>query len=1133
MSDIFGYVDSLTSERRALLAIYLREKRGDDVPKKMIPRIPRQDGQPNIYPLSFVQEGLWFLNQLEPDNPFYNMPTAFRLRGSLNIVALEQSLNEITKRHEVLRTTYPSKDGQPIQVVIPFVPWSLPVVDLRGWPSSERDAKASELIISEARRPFNLAQKPPFRAALLELGDEDHLLFVAMHHIVADHWSIAVIVRELEGLYTAFSTGSSSPLPELPIQYVDFAVWQRNWLQGEVQEKQLTYWKQQLNGAPSILELPTDRPRSMLQSFQGASQHLWLPEFLLKTLKTLGRQEKATLYMVLLAAFNVLLYRYTGQEDIVVGTPISSRNRCELEGLIGYFLNTLVLRTSLVDSMSFRELLGRVREVAQEAYLHQDLPLWKLVAELQPERDLSYQPLFQVMFNLQSIPMPTKTLSNLIVTPFAFSLGRTQFDLDLYLEEVDRKLRVILNYNTDLFDAATIRRMIEHFRTLLEGIVANPDCRLSDLPVLTEAERHQLLVEWIDTQADYAQDKCIHELFEAQVRRVPDAVVMSFEGQHLTYWELNRRANQLAHYLQGLGVGPETLVGICVDRSLELVIGLLGILKSGGAYVPLDLVYPQERLAFMLEDTRVPILLTQSWLLNELPEYQAQIICLDVEWEMVAHMSQESPPCVVTTDNVAYTIYTSGSTGRPKGVQVLHSAVVNFLESMCERPGLVEQDTVLSVTALSFDIAVLELFLPLAVGACVELVSRLVVADSVQLMGRLADPHITVMQATPVVWRMLMEAGWQGREGLKVLCGGEELSRSLADELLDRGIVLWNMYGPTETTVWSTIYEVEGGEKPVSIGRPIGNTQVYLLDAYLRPVPLGVPGKLYIGGNGLARGYLNQPVLIAERFIPNPFSTEPGARLYYTGDLARYLPDGNIEFLGRIDYQVKVRGFRIELREIEAALEQHQAVREAVVLAREDGPSNTSTGFRSDKWLVAYVVSADGQELTVSELRNFLQQTLPGYMVPTHFMMLEALPLTPNGKIDRQVLPAPDQTRPELKTPYVSPRSEMERRVAAVWKDVLHIERVGVNDNFFDLGGHSLLVTQVHNRLQEAFGKELTVLDLFRYPSIGALVKYLNQEDEQSSFQQYDNQVERSKRGKERLKQQLKRRRYGKGEIFE
>ncbi|MGK7878448.1 MAG: amino acid adenylation domain-containing protein, partial [Xenococcaceae cyanobacterium] len=1043
-------------------------------------------------PLSFAQQRLWFLGQLEPGSSAYNMPAVYRLTGQLNITVLEQSLNEIIRRHEVLRTTFPAVDGQPSQAIAPSVTLTLPTIDLREHPETEREAIAQQLANEEAQQPFNLATGPLFRVKPLRLAGAEYVLLLNMHHIISDGWSFDIFFRELEALYTAFSNDQPSPLPELPIQYADFAYWQRQWLQGEVLESQLNYWKQQLSGSLPLLQLPTDYPRPPIQTYQGAYQSLELSLDLTEALKTLSQQEGATLFTTLLAAFQTLLSRYSGQEDIIIGTPVAGRNQVETEGLIGFFINSLAIRTNLSGNPSFRQLLSQVREVTLGAYDHQDLPLEKLIEELNPERDLSRSPLFQVMFAFQNTPSQPRELLGLTITPLEVHNGTSKFDLTLDLRETSEGIKGGIEYNTDLFKAETITRILGHFQTFLESIVANPEQRLWDLPILTAAERHQLLVEWNNTQNNYSNNTCIHQLFDAQVEQTPDAIAVVFENQQLTYRELNRRANQLAHHLQALGVRPEVLVGICVERSLEMVVGLLGILKAGGAYVPLDPGYPQERLAYMLSDSQVPVLLTQKQLVVGLPNHQACVVCLDTDWRKISQKSEENPVCGVKPENLAYVIYTSGSTGKPKGVQIIHRGVVNFLNSMSSQPGLTTQDILLAITSLSFDIAALELFLPISMGARIVLVSREVASDGSQLLARLTSSGATVMQGTPATWCMLLAAGSKDSYPLKILCGGEALPRELASQLLERGSSLWNLYGPTETTIWSTAYKVNASRlvtrienAPECIGRPIANTQVYILDQHLQPVPIGVPGELYIGGDGLARGYLNRPELTAEKFISNPFSDEPGSHLYKTGDLARYLPDGNIEFLGRIDNQVKIRGFRIELGEIEAVLTQHSEVQQAVVIVREDEHGN--------KHLVAYVVPNNQflipspESQIPSQLCHFLKQKLPDYMIPSAYILLDTLLLTPNGKIDRCALPEPDPLRLNLESAFVAPSTSVEQQIADIWTQFLKLDTVGIHDNFFELGGHSLLATQIISRLRQAFGRELPLKILFEAPTVSEL----------------------------------------------
>jgi aspartate racemase len=1071
MSDLATPTATLSAEeKRALLGQLLQENGVEQ----------------HSFPLSFAQERLWFLNQWIPDSPVYNISRAIRFYGALNVTSLRYALEAIVSRHESLRTTFALEEGEPVQIISEGGRVEMPLVDLDGRFGSEEDraAEVQRLATEEAQRVFDLTQGPLLRTSLLRLAEDEHVLLLNMHHIISDGWSMGVFLRELAALYEACSTGKPASLSELPIQYADFAVWQREWLQGEVLDAQLAHWKRLLGDSPAVLELPTDHPRPATQTFRGARQPVVLPRHVSEGFKALSRHEGVTLYMALLAAFKTLLYRYTGQEDFALGSPVAGRNRGEIEGLIGFFVNTLVLRADLSGDPTFRELLVRVRKVALNAFAHQELPFEKLVAELQPKRDLSHTPLFQVMFALQNVPPPALEFSNLTMEPVEIGSGTSKFDLMVSMSDTKAGLQGWIEYSTDLFEADTISRMARHFQTLVDGIVTDPEQRISRLPMLTQAERRQSLVEWNDTGADYPRDECIHQLFERQAGLTPDAVAVVFEKDFLTYRELNRRANQLAHRLQALGVGPDVLVGILVERSLEMVVGLLGILKAGGAYVPLDPAYPKERLALMLEDAGVPVLLTQAPLAPELPAHGAKIVCLDKDWAIIARESDQAPASRTTAENLAYVIYTSGSTGRPKGVQILHRAVVNFLESMRRQPGLTDRDILLSVTTLSFDIAVLELFLPLSVGARTVVVSHEVAADGAQLAQKLVGSGATVMQATPATWRILLEVGWEGSEQLKILCGGEALSRELANSLLKKGSSLWNLYGPTETTIWSTAHKITSGIDPVSIGRPIANTQVYILDDNLQPLPIGVPGQLYIGGDGLARGYHNRPELTREKFIPEPFSGT-GLRIYSTGDLARYRPDGNIELLGRIDHQVKIRGFRIELGEIETVLSQHSDVRQAVVVVREDTPG--------EKRLVAYIVPPPGQSPTVADLRAFLGAKLPEYMVPTAFVTLETFPLTPNGKVNRRALPAPDTTRPELEKALVTPRDTLELQMVKMWEEILGVQAIGIRDNFFDLGGHSLLGVRLFARIKEEFGQELPLATLFQAPTVEQLADVLRQ----------------------------------------
>ncbi|MBW4594952.1 MAG: amino acid adenylation domain-containing protein [Brasilonema angustatum HA4187-MV1] len=1045
-------------------------------------------------PLSFAQQRLWFLDQFESNTALYNIPIALRLTGTLHIASLEQSLIEIIARHEALRTNFITVDGKPSQIIQTETTWTVCVVDLKHLSTTEQEIARQQLAQQQAIQPFELATQALVRATLLVLSETEHILLVCMHHVVSDGWSMGVFVQELAALYNAYSRRQPSPLAPLPIQYADFTIWQRNWLVGDVLQSQLSYWQKQLASASTLLVLPTDRPRPAVQTFAGAYQNFALSLDLTQRLAQLSQQQGCTLFMTLLAAFDTLLYRYTGTEDILVGSPIANRDRTEIEGLIGFFVNTLVMRTDLSGDPSFEELLVRVREMAMEAYSHQNLPFEMLVEALQPERDLSHTPLFQVMFALQNASMSQVELIGLTVSSLPLEGTTAKFDLTLAMENTNTGLVGVWEYSTDLFDPSTIERMTGHFVTLLEAIVANSTERISQLPILTKVEERQLLIEWNKTGADYPQDRCIHSLFEQQVERTPDAVAVVFENQQLTYHQLNCRANQLAHYLRSLGIGSEVLVGLCVERSLEMVVGLLGILKAGGAYVPLDPEYPTERLSFILKDAQVRVLLTQQQLVNSVPKHQARVVYLDTEWEKIAHLSQDNPITEVQASNLAYVIYTSGSTGQPKGVMLSHSNLCNHMFWMQATFPLTEKDKVLQKTPFGFDASVWEFYAPLLVGGQLLMAQPRGHTDSAYLLRLIAQQQVTTVQFVPSLLQMLLEQGGiETCHSLKqVFCGGEALPVALQEGLLSKlDVNLYNLYGPTEACIDATFWDCKQQKygQVVPIGRPIANTQIYILDSHLQPVPIGVPGELHIGGAGLARGYLNQPELTNEKFIANPFSTDPDSRLYKTGDLARYLSDGNIEYLGRIDNQVKIRGFRIELGEIETVLSQLGDVQASCAIAREDNSG--------DKRLVAYVVPHPQVTLKISELRQFLKGKLPEYMVPNTFVMLQSLPLTPNGKVDRRALPTPELDS-TLQEKFVAPRTPIEEILAQIWAQVLKLEQVGIHNNFFELGGHSLLATQLVSRIRNILKVELPLRELFAASTVAELADLIGQLQQQN-----------------------------------
>jgi amino acid adenylation domain-containing protein len=1068
MTDLSKAISSLPPEKRALLARTLK-KRGS---------------QFNTFPLSFAQQRLWFLDQLTPGSPVYNIPAAVRFTGSLHAQALERCFDEIARRHEILRTTFTTVEGDPAQIIGKHQPVRLRLVDVRELPPDEREAQFSQLAVEESQRPFDLTSGPLLRVTLYRMGADEHVLLLVTHHIISDGWSTSVLIREVAALYQSFLRGKPSPLGDLPIQYADYARWQRKHLQGERLESLLDYWKRRLEGCPPVLELPVDRPRPAVASLRGAHQKVAPSKKLSDAVKALGQQERATPFMTLLAALQTLLYRYTGQEDFCIGTPVTGRSRGETEGLIGFFVNTLVIRDDLGGDPSFRELLGRVRESALGAYAHQELPFETLVEKLQPERSMKHTPIFQVTFAYKSGITEALELPGLTLRRVELEHRTTKFDLAVGATETPSGLSVSVGYNTDLFNDDTIARLLGHYRILLEGAIADPDRRISALPLLTKVERRRLLSMWNDTVSEYPRAKCVPELFEAQVERRPDAIALVVEEEQLTYRELNRRANQLAAYLGKLG--RETPVGFCLERSPEMVVGILGILKAGGTYVPLDPAYPKERLAFMLEDSKAQVILAQQRLIEHLPEHQARVVRIDADWELIARENDANPAPGATADHLAYVMYTSGSTGRPKGIAIPHRAInrlvfnTNYIE-------ITAKDRMALASNSAFDAATFELWGALLRGARLVGIGRDVALSPCDLAAEIRAQGISVMFLTTALFnQMAGEVPAAFGSMRRLLFGGEAVDLHSVKEVLKHNppARLLHVYGPTESTTFTTWYPAQSlpeDAATVPIGRPLANTEVYLLDRNLEPAPIGIAGELYIGGDGLAQSYFNRPELTAEKFIPNPFSRREGGRFYKTGDLARYWPDGEIEFLGRLDHQVKIRGFRIELAEIEGVLTQHPAVREAAVLARE--------GVAGEKRLVAYLATEPRKAFTVDDLRSFLRQKLPDYMTPAAFVTLNALPLTPNGKIDHRSLPAPEQSRPELAEAFVAPRNPLEELLAGAWANVLEIERVGVHDNFFDLGGHSLLATKLFSRIRDTFGVGLPLAALFEAPTVAALAE--------------------------------------------
>jgi amino acid adenylation domain-containing protein len=1071
MTDIAKQITELSVEKRQLLERYLKTA-GLNLTRAVILPQPRDT---NRFPLSFAQQRLWFLDQLEPNTAVYNIPDTHYFNGPLNLGALERSLSELIERHEILRTTFHNDDGEPVQVIAEPRAQKLEVIDLSGLPEAEREEEAQRMAHEEAELPFDLSRGPLFRFRMVRLAEEEHLLLLTMHHIISDGWSLGVLGRELGTLYQAYCAGESPSLPELTIQYADFAVWQREWLQGDTLEQQLAYWREKLGGELPMLDLLTDRPRPPVQTYRGGATELHLSPETTERLKQISQQNNATLFMTLLAAFKLVLWRYTRQRDILVGSPIANRNRTEIEGLIGFFVNTLVLRSKLSPEMSFRELLAQVRETTLGAYGHQDVPFERLVEELEPERTLNRQPLFQVLMTLQT--WEELKLEGLELGWLNTRREVTKFDLTLFLSEYEGGLYSWFAFNSDLFDESTIARLLQHFHTLLGAVAANPDARLSELSLMTQDERKQL-EQWNETAAEYERDTCVHQLVEAQSARRPEAVAVVHGTKQISYGELNRRANQLAHYLRAHGVGLETRVGVLMERSTDWIVALLAILKAGGVYVPLDGSYPAKRLQFMLEDAGIQLLLTE----NGQPKLEAsEVVYLD-RWE--GSESEENPESVNQAEDLAYLMYTSGSTGQPKGVGVPHRAI-NRLVSNTNYVKLDERDRVAQASNASFDAATFEIWGALLHGGCLVIIEKETALSPRDLGKVILDQEISVMFLTTALFNQTALSRPKIFASLKyMIYGGDAVDPRAVQRVLEFGKPqhLVNGYGPTEGTTFTTTYEAQDADiaaRTIPIGRALANTEVWVLDQQGGLVPVGVVGELYIGGDGLARGYLGRPELTAEKFVPHPYSKHAGARLYRTGDLVRYRDDGNIEFLKRMDQQVKIRGFRVELGEIEALLNQYSAIAESVVVDRKDSSGDTR--------LIAYIVTEAGAEPASQELLGFLQEKLPSYMLPSAFVTLKEIPLTPNGKVDRRALPAPEQNEVEVAASLVAPRTEMEVLVAEIWRETLGITQVGVESNFFDLGGHSLLATRVMNRIRERCGVELPLRVLFELPTVAAL----------------------------------------------
>ncbi|AMM92983.1 peptide synthetase [Peribacillus simplex] len=1044
-----------------------------DKKREIPPLIPM--AREESIPLSYAQERLWFIDQLTPNSAMYNIHAACRLTGKWSLEALETGWNQLIERHESLRTVIQEREGQPIQQIQSHVFSPLPQMDLTILSLEDREREMKRFIQNEAEEPFHLGQGPLIRTRILKMDKEEWIFLCTMHHIISDGWSMGILLEEWMAFYEG-ALGKPVELKKLPVQYADFALWQKEWQKEEDLDEHLQYWKEELHGELPVLQLPMDRPRPSVQTHRGASQTLMLPYFLREKLKELSQQEGTTFFMTLMAAYQSFLARYTGQDDILVGSPIANRNVKEIEGLIGFFVNTLVYRADFSGNPTFQELLSQIRIKALKAYEYQDIPFERVVEAVKPERNTSHSPIFQTMFTLQNTKQGLPQLFERNMEMMESHTSIAKFDLSLFASETEEGLLLTFEYNTDLFNAATIERMAGHFEHWLSEIVSHPKDSLTKLNMLPKAEYKRLLEEWNDTDVVDLREETIHTLFEEQVEKTPEAIAVVCEDEELTYRELDERSNQLAHYLHKRGVGCESLVGISVTRSSEMIVGLLGIMKSGGAYVPIDPSYPESRLRYILADAHIEVLVTQEKLPQKmtLPE-SVDMICIDRDRAAIEQEVTTACTSGVTSDNLAYIIYTSGSTGNPKGVMIEHRSALTMIHWAHQTYSRQELAGVLASTSLSFDLSVFEVFVPLTMGG------KVIVAESALHLDKLSTKDVTLVNTVPSAAKELVRANTIPSTVKVMNLAGEPLPQSLVEHLYESSPIekVYNLYGPSEDTTYSTYMKLEKAVKykVPPIGRPISNTEVYVLSANQQMVPIGVAGELYIGGSGLARGYLNRPDLTNERFIPHPF--KEGERVYRTGDLVRYLPDGTLDYLGRIDHQVKIRGFRIELGEIEATLQSHSSVNEVVVMVREDHPG--------DQRLVAYVV---GEE-NAHDWRDYLKTKLPNYMVPAHFVGLTAFPLTPNGKIDRKALPAPERKGAE--GGYVAPRTPTEVAIVSIWHQVLGTENIGIHDSFFELGGHSLLATQAVTSLKEAFGIELPLHDLFTYTTVQELAERVNQ----------------------------------------
>ena len=1068
---------NLSPAKKALLDKWLQGKKS---PLNNDIGIPKRPIDQKIK-LTYSQQRQLFLELLDRDTAVNNLSVFLQLLGNLDEKALTQSANQIIARHEILRTSFAFDVGLPTAEIAQEISFSISIHDLQSFKGKAGEIEALRLGEKEVLKPFDLRQAPLFRIDLYKLDNEKYFLLFVAHHTVADGWSLGVFLQELMVFYENNVMGRTTQLSALPIQYFDYAHWQSDDEQHEKLKGSLSYWKEQLKGDLPVLELPTYKHRSARQTFNGGTHRFELSKDLTHKLEMLSRQEDVTMYMTLLTTFYIVLYRYSQQNEILIGSPVANRHVPEIENLIGVFINVVVLRLNLEGNPDFRSLLQQVKKISTDAHSHQNFPFEKLVEELKPKRDLSRSPLFQVLFNMQNSPMPELEIQGLETTFWDINRGVSQFDLTLMMAKLNGQYQATVEYNLDLFNQTTISRIFNSYMLVLEAELAQPHLPISKLKYAPQEEMDVLLYDFNQTQLDIPNEKCMHMLFEEQAEKTPAAIAVIYNHEKLNYLQLNKRANNLAKHLEKLGVDVGIRVGVLMERSVNIVEALLSVHKLGAVYIPIDTSLPTERIQFILQDAEIQVLLTNidtdSWADDTVEVVQVSKLDLSED------NHRPTLPLKVNTDQLAYIIYTSGSSGKPKGVMVNHSSLVNLLCSMRKSPGINSDDLLLAVTSISFDIAALELFLPLITGATTVIASEEMTTNTLLMGEAILLYEITIMQATPATWQLLVNTGWAGKPDLKVLCGGEALTRKLADKLLDRTGALWNMYGPTETTIWSSISQIQKGNDAITIGKPIGNTQLYILDRNAEPLPVGIEGELYIGGSGLADGYLNSSELTQEKFVQHTIHTSPATRLYKTGDNARFLTEVSIEVLGRKDDQLKLNGHRIELGEIRSAFIEHPFVNDAIVIARTHSYSNTQ--------LIAYFVCSDGLSIDVSELKDFIKMKLPPYMIPVFLISIDKLPLTSNGKINRKALPIPENL--SKRSGYVAPRNEIEEILVEIWQNALNIEQVGINDNFFDLGGASIQSIQVVAKAN-MYGYQISVENIFELQTIGELATLIKEE---------------------------------------